>query len=103
MELKDIRLKMDAFVRHKGWYAENSVKPQTPKNLAVSLALEAAELLECFQWGESGDPAAAADELADIVLYAAQISNVLQIDLDEAVEKKLARNMERVWPPVSKG
>ncbi|MEO0565930.1 MAG: hypothetical protein AAF125_27720, partial [Chloroflexota bacterium] len=44
---------MHTFVESKGWYAEDSKRPQTPRNLAVSLSLEANEVLELFQWGET--------------------------------------------------
>ncbi|HEX8084609.1 MAG TPA: MazG-like family protein [Solirubrobacteraceae bacterium] len=88
---------MDKFVRRRGWYDDASRKPQTTINLAASLAIEAAELLECFQWRAEGDPDAVADELADVVLYAAQLANVSGIDLGEAVAAKLARNEMRTW------
>ncbi len=88
---------MDAFVRDRGWYADGSPKPQSPANLAASVAIEAAELLECFQWDAAASAAAVADELADVVLYAAQLANVMAIDLDAAVAAKLARNRGRSW------
>lgn len=88
---------MDAFVRSKGWHDERSAKPQTARNLAISLCLEAAELLECFQWGETAREDIVADELADIVLYTLQLANVAKIDLEAAVIAKLARNATRSW------
>jgi NTP pyrophosphatase (non-canonical NTP hydrolase) len=88
---------MDEFVRRRGWYAPDSPKPQTPRNLSVSLAIEAAELLECFQWREEADPARVADELADVILYAVQIANVMDIAIDRAVAEKLRINGERTW------
>jgi 8-oxo-dGTP diphosphatase len=50
MQLKELEERMHAFVRGKGWYDVDSPKPQTPRNLAASLAIEAAEVLEHFQW-----------------------------------------------------
>ena len=50
MELRELEAHMHAFVATKGWYEADSPKPQTPQNLAISLALEAAEVLEHFQW-----------------------------------------------------
>ena len=88
---------MHEFVSERGWYRANSAKPQTAKNLAVSLVLEVSELLEAFQWTESAPKDAVSDELADIILYAAQIANVLEIDLDESVRLKLQRNRSRTW------
>lgn len=52
MELSDLTEKMHAFVRSKGWYEADTKRPQTPRNLAISLSLEAAEILEHFQWRE---------------------------------------------------
>ena len=84
-------------MRARGWYEAGSPKPQTAKNLAASVAIEAAELVECFQWQETADPSAVADELADVVLFAAQLANVASIDLAQAVADKLARNRGRSW------
>ncbi len=98
MQLSDVQAQMHAFVGDRGWYGAGSPKPQTPTNLAMSLAIEAGELLECFQWGPpaEGDDRVA-DELADVVLYAAQLANVAGVDLAEAVGGKLARNATREW------
>jgi hypothetical protein len=49
MDIKELTDEMNRFIRSKGWYAEDSQRPQTPRNLAISLALEAAEILEHFQ------------------------------------------------------
>jgi len=50
MGLKHLTDEMDRFVRSKGWFDENSKRPQTPRNLSISLALETAEILAHFQW-----------------------------------------------------
>jgi len=89
---------MSEFVRERGWYAADSKKPQTAKNLAVSISIESGELLECFQWADRGEPRLVAGELADVLLYAAQLANVLGIDLDAAVRAKLELNRTRQWP-----
>jgi NTP pyrophosphatase (non-canonical NTP hydrolase) len=96
---------MDEFVDTRGWYGPESEKPQTPKNLAASISLEANEVLECFQWTDAADPDQVGAELADVILYAAQLANVLGIDLDGALKDKLERNHDRfpaaegdVWP-----
>ena len=95
--LDDLVAAMDAFVAAKGWYGAGSKRPQTPRNLATSLMLEAAELLECFQWSESCDSATVAAELADIVLYTCQLAGVLDVDLEGAVLRKLRINHNRSW------
>ena len=99
MELRDLESKMHDFVRSKGWYDADSPKPQTPKNLAASLALEAAEVLEHFQWQEEAiDTAELAGELADVALYLLQLASITGIDLEQAILDKLALNQDREWP-----
>ncbi|MEW5988922.1 MAG: nucleotide pyrophosphohydrolase [Chloroflexota bacterium] len=98
MELQELEARMHAFVRSKGWYEAGSPKPQTARNLAASLAIEAAEVLEHFQWREeTADPAALAGELADVALYLLQLASVCGIDLEQAILDKLAHNQGRVW------
>lgn len=88
---------MDEFVRAQGWYKAESSKPQTPRNLAMSMAIEVAELLECFQWSEPADLAAVEDELADVVLYAVQLAKVAGVDIGHSILAKLERNQHRRW------
>ena len=76
-----------------------------PKDLAISLSLEAAELLEVFQWsGEDisceGKIEKIREELADVLNYCVLMANVCGLDLDEIVMEKLARNNEKY--PVEK-
>ena len=52
MDIKNLTAEMHKFVSSKGWYDEDSPRPQTPRNLAISLSLESAEVLEHFQWRE---------------------------------------------------
>jgi dCTP diphosphatase len=93
--LRDIQVAMDEFVEARGWYGDGSAKPQEPRNLAASIALEASEVLECFQWGDPANPDEVAAELADVVLYVAQLANVLGIDLAAAVSEKQRLNEVR--------
>jgi NTP pyrophosphatase (non-canonical NTP hydrolase) len=98
MELSDLTEKMHAFVRSKGWYEADTKRPQTPRNLAISLSLEAAEILEHFQWREQPvNKEELASELADVTLYLLQLASVSGIDLEEAVLKKLEVNAARNW------
>lgn len=88
------------FVNAREWRPFHS-----PKNLSMSIAIEAAELMERFQWltteeAESAtagpeERAAVADELADILIYVLSLSNVLDMDISTAVLGKLATNEER--------
>ena len=86
MHLGELTQAMDDFVRTKGWYEEDSPRQQTPRNIAISLSLEASEILEHFQWGEqSRDKAELAGELADVALYLMQLARLNEIDLEKAV------------------
>ena len=86
------------FFRSKGWYAKGSIRPQTPRNLAISLALEASEILEHFQWRETvKDKGELASELADAALYLLQLASVLEINLEQAILEKLEINKTREW------
>lgn len=76
-----------------------------PKDLAISISLEAAELLEVFQW--SGPDTVCEDkkdkireELADVLIYCTMMADACGLDMDEIVRKKLQRNNEKY--PVEK-
>ncbi len=100
MDLETLTEAMQEFVASKGWLAEDSPKQQSSRNLAISLVLEAGEVLEHFQWGEASDkPAELADELADVMLYLLQLARLNDIDLGEAVMTKLQKNYRRDWSP----
>lgn len=98
MTLDELTAAMHAFVAEKGWYAAASPREQSPRNIATSLVIEAAEVLEHFQWnGEVEDPAALAGELADVALYLLQLASLTGIDLQDAICDKLAVNYDRSW------
>ena len=99
MDIKELTERMQALVAAKGWDQPASPKPQTPRNLAISLVLEASEVLELFQWQDQpAEQAALAGELADTLLYLLQLANVSNIDLEQAVLSKIAQNHQRQWP-----
>jgi 8-oxo-dGTP diphosphatase len=98
MDIHDLTERMHAFVRSKGWYEPDSKRPQTPRNLAISLSLEANEVLEHFQWrDETTDRDEFASELADVALYLFQLASISGIDLEQAILKKLETNAKREW------
>ncbi len=98
MNLWELTEAMETFVREQGWYEEHSPRPQTARNLAVSLAVEAVEVLEHFQWTqEASDTSALGSELADVLLYLLQLARVAGIDLEQATLAKLAENQGRHW------
>ena len=73
----------------------------TPANLAKSIAIEAGELLECFQWDEENfDKQHVAEELADVLVYCRNLLDNLGLDEDEIINSKMAQNEAKY--PVSK-
>ena len=75
----------------------------TPKNLSMSVAIEAAELMEHFQWTRPGEVEnfdeakrlEIREELADVICYCLAFANTMNIDIAEAFEHKMARNREK--------
>ncbi len=88
---------MAQFVAERNWQVFH-----TPKNLSMSLAIEAAELMEHFQWlttdeslavrNQSEKRGEVADELADVLCYAVSLANALDIDIATAVYEKMKKN-----------
>ena len=72
-------------------------KYHSEKDLAISISLEASELLENFQWKSSEEAIAETkqnikEEMADIFIYLVQLADKMEIDFEEEVNKKLAKN-----------
>jgi len=98
MDVRQLSDEMTRFVASKGWFDANSPRPQTPRNIATSLAIEAAEVLEHFQWGEARvDVDDLRGELADVFLYLLELAAVTGIDLEQAALDKLQVNYGRTW------
>ena len=96
--IKQLTDDMHQFVTAKGWYNSDSKRPQTPKNIAISLVLEASEVLEHFQWNENKfDKEQLESEVADVALYLFQLCQICKIDLEEAIQEKLKQNYKREW------
>jgi len=102
-DLNTIRDKLRKFVDDRDWD-----KFHNPKNLAMALSVEASELLEIFQWQTESDSQHLSNkelkdveiEIADILIYLIRIADKLDIDLMDAVTKKLEINEQRY--PVDK-
>jgi dCTP diphosphatase len=62
----------------------------TQENLAKSIAIEAGELLECYQWSNSPDPLAVQAELADVLTYCFLLADALNVDIDQIVQDKVS-------------
>lgn len=81
----DVDAELRSFVAERDWDQFHS-----PANLAKSIAIEAGELLECFQWDDEGDRAAVLGELADVLTYARLLAMKLDVNPDQIVLDKLA-------------
>lgn len=98
--IHDLREAIAVFVDARDWQPFHS-----PKNLSMSIAIEAAELMERFQWltpdeaqcavQDLSEKSAVADELADIIIYSLSLSNALDLDVSSAVLGKLRTNEQR--------
>ena len=79
-------------------------KYHSPENLAKSVAIEAGELLECFQWdNEHFDKEAVCDEMADVFIYLIDMADKLGVDLIEISNKKMDKNEEKYPVEKAKG
>lgn len=104
MDIKELTEAMHRFVAAQGWYDKDSPRPQSLRNLAISLNLEASEVLEHFQWGEiPAEKGELGAELADVMLYLLQLASLTEIDLEQAVLKKLEKNYQRKWDNPTQG
>ena len=98
MQIQQLSKLIHRFVTEKGWYQTGSPKPQTLRNIAISLNLEASEVLEHFQWQEEPvNRTELAGELADVALYLFQLASLAEIDLESAILAKLEQNYRRSW------
>jgi NTP pyrophosphatase (non-canonical NTP hydrolase) len=106
--LADLREIVRRFVEERDWQQFHS-----PKNLSMSLAIEAAELMEHFQWIEiaesrrvGDDPAKLAEvreEIADVLCYVLALANELNLDLSTALRDKMVKNAVKYPAEQSRG
>lgn len=97
MHEKPVRDALRKFIAEREWE-----RFHTPENLAKSISIEAAELLECFQWGDA-DLASAKDELADVLTYCMQLADRLDLDPDTIVLEKLEKTRKKYPVEKSRG
>lgn len=103
MDIKHLQQRLRAFAAERQWQPY-----QTPKNLAMAMVVEAAELVEIFQWLTPEESQVLkedqtrhqhlGEEIADVLLYLLQIADHCQVDVAAAVERKLALNAAK-YPP----
>ncbi len=99
-KLNELEKKVSTFVKEREW-----VKFHTPKDIAVSISIEAAELLENFQWRDNeeienmlkdaGYFSSVAEEMADVLIYLIALSSRLEVDLADIAFKKIKKNGEK--------
>ena len=95
--IAELRALVRDFVDARDWQQFHS-----PKNLSMALSIEAAELMEHFQWismdasrevkDHAEQQAAVGEELADVIAYALALANVLQLDVTETLARKMKKN-----------
>jgi len=106
MHIKELQDKIDKFAKERDWDQFHS-----PKNLVMALTSEVGELIEIFQWltqeqskKENIDEIEnIKNEVADIFIYLLRFSDILDIDLEEAVIKKMKMNADKYPIELSKG
>ena len=98
--IEELQAEITKFRDDRNW-----LQYHNPKDLAISISLEAAELLEVFQWSGTditadGKKEKIGEELADVLMYCILMADVTGLKIDEIIEKKLKRNNEKY--PVEK-
>ena len=107
--LQKIKNDIKEFIQERDWEQFH-----TPKNLSMSIAIEAAELMEHFQWTNTVEEAVDVlkekhkraeieDEVADIAIYLIDFCNLYGIDLEKAISSKIKKNIKKYPAKVVKG
>ena len=97
-EIRELMQEIVQFSEERDWDQFH-----TPVNLAKSIAIEAGELLECFQWDDNADIAGVEEELADVLNYCLQLAAKLNLDPAEIIRKKIKLNAAKYPVEKSKG
>ena len=100
MEKLEILLqRIEKFNKDRDWD-----KYHSPSNLSKSISIEASELLECFQWNDNEfDLNAVKEELADVLIYCMQMSQVLNVDIIDICNDKMDKNAKKYPVEKAKG
>ena len=96
--MDDIKKELLVFQKERDWK-----KFHTPENLAKSISIEAAELLEHFQWQKEYDENEVADELADVLIYCLYMADAMDFDVKEIILNKMKKNAIKYPIDKSKG
>ena len=96
---EQIKQRIDKFVTDRDWRQFH-----TPSNLAKSISIEASELLECFQWSDTNyDLEHVKEELADVLNYCIQMTQVLNLDIVDILNAKMDKTEKKYPLEKSKG
>lgn len=98
MDLEAVLVELRKFVADREWDQFH-----TNENLAKSISIEAAELLECFQWNSNANPDQVAEELADVLTYCYLLANKNGLDPMQIVLRKLRKTEEKYPVEKSRG
>lgn len=98
METDKVLSELRAFVAEREWAQFHS-----PENLAKSVSIESAELLECYQWNSDGDPVEVRDELADVLTYCFLLADKLGLDPGEIILSKLTQTRKKYPVELARG
>lgn len=96
--MDEIKKEILRFQKERDWK-----KFHTPENLAKSISIEAAELLEHFQWQKEYDENEVADELADVLIYCLYMADAMDFDVKEIILNKMEKNALKYPIDKSKG
>lgn len=87
IHMDEVKKELIKFQKERDWK-----KFHTPENLAKSISIEAAELLEHFQWGKEYDIDEVADELADVLIYSMYMADSLNLNIKKIILNKMKKN-----------
>lgn len=91
MQIEKLLQTIRQFNEERGWGTHHQ-----PVHLAMSISIEAAELLENYQWGEEyADEQNVKEELADIFIYALMLADKQQLDVEQIIREKIQKNAEK--------
>ena len=96
--MEDLKKDLIKFQEERDWK-----KFHTPENLAKSISIEAAELLEHFQWEKEYDIDEVSEELADVLIYCFYMADSLNLDIEKIIRNKMAKNAIKYPVEKSKG
>ena len=96
--MERVQKEIEKFNKERDWDQFHS-----PENLAKSIAIEAGELLECFQWDNNYDKQEVCDELADVFSYCFQMASKLGVNPEEIILNKLEKTRKKYPVEKAKG